>query len=170
MTKTSSTCYYCPNPRAILVLVDNPKAVPNATATVPLGNASNSTTLAPTAALAADNFRWDPEKDDAGTKGDTNNTNAATDAAARTYQARQKEIISCTEDIGQLSRFNGQAAMVRKQNGEPNKQESLITKFCSLQRFLALDYECICHSTAPAVAKWTSLATLRQQPEQVSAQ
>ena len=91
-------------------MVDNPKAVPNATATVPLGNASNTTTLAPTAALAADNFRWGPEKDDAGTKEYTKNTKAAMDATARTHQAWQKEIISCTKDIRQLSRFDGQAA------------------------------------------------------------
>ena len=66
--------------------------------------------MAPTAALAADHLRWGPEKDDVGTKGDTKNTNAAMDAAARTYQAWQMEIISCTKDIGQLSRFIGLAA------------------------------------------------------------
>ena len=71
--------------------------------------------MAPTAALAADNFRWDPEKDDAGTQGYAKNPKAAMDAAARTYLAWQKEIISCTKDIGQLSRFNGQAAMVTLQ-------------------------------------------------------
>ena len=79
------------------------------------GNASNTTTLAPTAATAADNSRWGLQKDDAGTKEYTKNTKAAMDAAARTSQGWQNEIISYTNDIRQLSRFNGQAAMVTLQ-------------------------------------------------------